>query len=81
MYVRIGNLPPDTTVEEIREYVGDSPEFQDIKISNEGNAENVVAFLQVDTTHAGAEAIAEAINDSFYKERRLNAFAMTLMHE
>ena len=81
MYIRIGNLPPDTTVEAIREIVGDSPEFQDIKVSDSGNAENVIAFLQVDTTHAGAAAIAEAINDTFYKDRRLNAFAMTLMNE
>ena len=81
MYVRVGNLPPDTTVEEIRAFVGDSPEFQDIKISDQGNEDNIIAFLKVDTTHAGAEAIAEAINNTFYKERRLNAYAMTLLNE
>lgn len=81
MNIRIGNLPPGTTVEEVSEMIGESPAFKGVRITDAGNPDNVVAFIEVDTTHAGAQAIADKINDSFYKERRLNAFAMTLVNE
>ena len=81
MYIRIENLPPGTTAEEINEMIGESPAFKGTRITDAGNPDNVVAFIEVDTTHAGAQAMADKLNDSFYKERRLKAFAMTLIND
>jgi hypothetical protein len=81
MNIRIQNLPPGVTVEEISEFIGASDEIEDILLSEAGNADNVIAMIRVNTSQAGASAMAEFIDGKFFKQRRLSAQALRLLTE
>lgn len=81
MHISIDNLPPGVTVEELREFLGASDEIENIRLTDAGDADNVVAVVTVNTSQTGANAMAEFIDGRFYKERRVSARAMTLLKE
>jgi len=81
MNIRIENLPAATTVEEIIEFIGASDAFEDILLSEAGNADSVIAMIRVNTSQAGANAMAEFIDGKFFKQKRLSAQAMALLNE
>lgn len=81
MNIRIENLPAATTVEEIIEFIGASGAIEDILLSEAGNADNVIAMIRVNTSQAGANAMAEFIDGKFFKQKRLSAQAMALLNE
>jgi hypothetical protein len=79
--IRIQNLPPGVTVEELNEFLGQSDDIEHIELNDEGNADNVIAVVKVNTSHTGANAMAEFIDGKFFRERRLSAQAFTLINE
>lgn len=81
MHINIDNLPPGVTVEDLREFLGASDEIESIRLTDAGNADNVVAVVTVNTSQTGANAMAEFIDGRFYKERRVSARALTLLKE
>ncbi|MGD2053386.1 MAG: RNA-binding protein [Gammaproteobacteria bacterium] len=81
MNIRIQNLPPGVTVEELNEFLGESDDIEHIELNDEGNADNVIAIVKVNTGHTGATAMAEFIDGKFFRERRLSAQALTLLNE
>jgi hypothetical protein len=81
MNIRIQNLPPGVTVEELNEFLGQSDDIEHIELNDEGNADNVIAVVKVNTGHTGATAMAEFIDGKFFRERRLSAQAFTLINE
>ena len=81
MYIRIENLPSGTTVEEIREFLGDSEDVEEILLSEAGSKDNAIAVVKVSVSHTGATGMAEFIDGRFYKDRRLSAMAMNVMNE
>jgi hypothetical protein len=81
MNIRIQNLPPGVTVEELSEFLGQSDEIEHIELNDEGNADNVIAVVKVNTGYTGANAMAEFIDGKFFRERRLSAQAFTLINE
>ncbi|MGD2160160.1 MAG: RNA-binding protein [Gammaproteobacteria bacterium] len=81
MNIRIQNLPPGVTVEELNEVLGESDDIEHIELNDEGNADNVIAIVKVNTGHTGATAMAEFIDGKFFRERRLSAQALTLLNE
>jgi hypothetical protein len=81
MNIRIQNLPPGVTVEELEAFLGASDDIEQIQLSDEGNADNVIAIVKVNTGHTGASAMAEFIDGKFFRERRLSAQALTLLNE
>ena len=81
MHININNLPPGVTVEELREFLGASDEIENIRLTDAGDADNVVAVVTVNTSQTGANAMAEFIDGRFYKERRVSTRALTLLKE
>lgn len=81
MHINIDNLPPGVTVEDVREFIGDSDEIESIQLTDAGNADNVVAVVTVNTSQTGANAMAEFINGRFFKDRRVSAQALALLKE
>ena len=81
MNIRIQNLPPGVTVEELNEFLGESDDIEHIELNNEGNADNVIAIVKVNTGHTGASAMAEFIDGKFFRDRRLSAQSLTLLNE
>ncbi|MBT8438447.1 MAG: RNA-binding protein [Gammaproteobacteria bacterium] len=79
MNIRIQNLPADVTVEEVREFIGASDEIEKIVLGDPGDDDNVIAVIKVNTSQAGANAMAEHIDGRFFKERRLSAQALGLL--
>jgi hypothetical protein len=81
MNIRIENFPPGVTADEIREFLGDSDNIEEILLTDAGNSDDVIAIVKVKTGHTGATGMAEYIDGKFYRERRLSAQAMTLLNE
>jgi hypothetical protein len=81
MNILIENLPPDVTVEEIREFLGPSDDIEDILLTDGKNSDNVSATVHLNVERAGATGMAEFINGKFFKERRLTATVMSLLNE
>ena len=81
MNIRIQNLPPGITVEELSEFLGDSDDIEHIELSDAGNPDNVIAIVKVSTGHTGANAMAEFIDGKFFRDKRLSAQALTLINE
>lgn len=79
--IRIENFPPGVTVDEIREFLGDSDDIEDILLTDAGNRNDVIAMVKVKTGHTGATGMAEFIDGKFFRERRLSAQAMTHLNE
>ena len=68
-------------MEELNEFLGQSDDIEHIELNDEGNADNVIAVVKVNTGHTGATAMAEFIDGKFFRERRLSAQAFTLINE
>ena len=81
MNIRIENLPPDVTVEELGEFLGASDDIEEILLSDAGNGDEVIAMLKMKVSQAGARGIAEFIDGRFFKQRRLSAQVMALLNE
>ena len=81
MNIRIKNLPPGVTVEELEAFLGPSDDIEHIQLNDEGNADNVMAIVKVNTGHTGANAMAEFIDGKFFRERKLSAQAFALLNE
>jgi hypothetical protein len=81
MNIRIQNLPPGTTVEQLSEFLDDSQDIEHIQLSDAGNPDNVIAIVKVNTGHTGANAMAEFIDGKFFRNRRLSAQAFSLLNE
>ena len=79
MNIRIANLPAGVTVEEISEFIGASDEIEKIILSDAGDDGSVIAVIKVNTSQAGANAMAEYIDGKFYNQRRLSAQALGLL--
>jgi len=81
MNIRIENLPPGVTVEEVREFLGASDDIEDILLSDAGKSDDVIAVVKVKAGRAGATGMAEFIDGRFFKERRLSATVLALLNE
>ena len=81
MYIRIENFPAGTTVEQIREFLGDSDEIEEVIVSDAGNEDNVIAMVKVKVNQTGAGGMADFIDGRFFENRRLSAMAMNGMNE
>jgi len=81
MNIHIANFPPDVTVEEVREFLGDSESIEDILLTDGKNSDDVNAIVRVNIERAGATGMAEFIDGKFFKDRRLSAQVMSLLNE
>ena len=81
MNIRIENLPPGVTVEEVREFLGASDDIEDILLTDAGNSDDVIAVVKVKASRAGATGMADFIDGRFFKERRLSATVLALLNE
>jgi hypothetical protein len=79
MNVLISNLPGDVTEAEILEILKEhGVPVTELKLNNEGNADQMTAVVELDTDHAGAKALASMVHGKFWKGRTLSAQAMTI---
>jgi RNA recognition motif-containing protein len=77
----VGNLPPDTTVEELAEVLANAGAEQvAITLNNEGDKSKVAAVIAFeDIDRATADRIAARINGMRYRERTLSAYVPLFM--
>ena len=81
MNILIENLPPDVTINEIREFLGPSDDIVSISLTDSENSNDVSATVQVSTERAGASGMADHINGRTFRERRLVATVMSLLNK
>jgi hypothetical protein len=76
MRIVIGNLPDTVTEEGIREALGSFAPAEKIKLVKEGGEPSVV--IEMETTRAGAEALAKRIHGKQYEGKALRAWVPTM---
>jgi len=73
--IRISNLPPGITEDEVRALLDNIEEIEAIRFTDVGDPENVVSWVEVSLTRVQADAIAEILNGRKWKDRTLQAYA------
>ena len=72
MKIRIANLPPDVGEDDIRELLDNSEDIRSIELVSEGDADNVVAVVDMDGDAAGEGAI-RLVNGRSWRDTTLRA--------
>ena len=73
--IRINNLPPGVTEDDVKNLLGNLSEIETIRLTDAGNPENVVAWVEVNTSRVQADAIVKKLNGRQWKNRSLQAYA------
>ncbi len=74
MNVIINQLPPDTSEEEIRQILSEhGVPVVSVKLTAEGNPDYQAAVVKLDTDHAGAQGLANALDGRVWRGHRLRA--------
>ena len=76
MRIVIGNLPDDVTEENIREALSAFAPVENIKLYHESG--KPMALIELETTHAHAELLANRIRGRLYHGQPLNAWVPTM---
>ncbi len=76
MRIVIGNLPDDVTEERIQEALSAFAPVEQIKLVHESGAPT--ALIELETTHAHAESLANRIRGRLYHGKPLNAWVPTM---
>jgi len=72
MHIVIGNLPDDATEESLQEALSPFAPVEAIKLFHESG--KPTALIELETTHAHAELLANRIRGRVYKGKPLNAW-------
>lgn len=80
MQLQISNLPATVTVEDIKDLFGPLPDIEHICTTNQGNPENVIAWVTLNAGRAEVNAVANHVNNMFWKGRHLQAYAPLFFH-
>lgn len=74
MKIAVRGFPPETTEEEIREALEKyGAVVEKIVIEPAKNPEEYLALIEIDTDETGCQVLADAINGTVWKDRRLRA--------
>lgn len=73
--IRVNNLPPGVTEDEVRNLFDNLDEIEAIRLTDAGNPENVVAWVEVKLSRVQADAIVEKLNGRRWKDRPLQVYA------
>ena len=74
MNVLISNLPGDVTAENVEEILKEhGVPVRDVTLSKEGNPDDCDAVVDLDTDHAGANALAKMVDGKYWRGRTLRA--------
>ena len=77
MNVLIRNLPGNVSEEEVMEALKESGvPVEELTLTNEGNEELGTVIVSMNTSRAGANALAKMVNGKLWKGRRLEALVM-----
>jgi len=77
MNVVISNLPGNATEEEVMEALKEAGvPVEELTLTNEGDPEQGTVVVSMNTSHAGANALAKMVNGKLWKDRRLEARVM-----
>jgi hypothetical protein len=77
MNVVIRNLPGDVSQDEIMETLKEAGvPVKELTFTNEGDPDKGTVVVSMDTSHAGAQALAKMVNGKLWKGRTLEALVM-----
>ncbi len=79
MLIRIDNLPGDVTEDDICHLCRPLTRVNSVCLNNNGNRENVVAWITIEADHAVAGTIAWRLDGTWWHRRHLEA-TLTLFH-
>jgi hypothetical protein len=76
MIISIGNLPPDTTEQDLKSLFDDSQCIQSVKLVREGSHEQLMALVDMDIAVEVAEATQHRFHRRWWHGRLLNVSLM-----
>ena len=73
--VLIGNLPPDTTAEDVVElFSAENANVEVLKLSDDGTKDRVTATVALDVPQATAKVMADRARRTHFKGRELDVY-------
>lgn len=77
MNVIISNLPGEVSQDEVMEALKEAGvPVEELTFTNEGDPDKGTVVVSMDTSRAGAQALAKMVNGKFWKGRTLEALVM-----
>ncbi len=72
MIIGVGNLPPDTSEDALREFLGDTHSIQNIEWIRDGNPDRLLAMVDMDINVVTAEAVQRKYHRRWWHDRHIS---------
>lgn len=80
MVITLSNLPAHVTQQHITDLLKGDKRIQKISFSNTGNPDKVMAFIEMDIDRFEASFLSKRLNQTFFENRRIQAYAPLFMN-
>lgn len=81
MVITLSNLPVHITQQHITDLLKGDKRIQTISFSETGNPDKVIAFIEMDIDHFEASFLSKRLNQTFFEDRRIQAYAPLFMSQ
>jgi len=80
MFIQVRNLPCGTTIEEVYDLFCGMSIIDSIHVTDSDVPEHVVAWVALQCSQTGANAISEVLDGRFFKGRHVSTYAALFLH-
>lgn len=74
MVITLSNLPPHISEDDIRNLLNGDSRVQNIRLSNAGNPDKVMAFVEMDISRLEAQFLSRKLHQTYVENRRIEAY-------
>ena len=80
MRIQVLNLPSGTTVDEVRDLFRSMNIIDSIHVNYASDPEHTVAWVGLNCSQTGANAISELLDGRYFKGRHVHTYASLFLH-
>ena len=80
MFIQVRNLPCGTTIEDVYDLFCSMSIIDSIHVRDAKIPEHVVAWVALDCSQTGANAISDVLDGRFFKGRHVSTYAALFLH-
>ncbi len=80
MFIQVRNLPCGTTIEEVYDLFCSMSIIDSIHVRDADTPEHVVAWVALNCSQTGANAISDVLDGRFFKGRHVSTYAALFLH-
>ena len=80
MFIQVLNLPCGTTIDEVNDLFCSMNIIDSIHVHDADTPEHVVAWIALNCSQTGANAISDLLNGRYFKGRNVSAYTALFLH-